>query len=68
MSQYVTETTLKHGHLELENLPFKDNTKVEVIVTPKTDFSKLSIEKMRELTKGIKGNLADDVNRERNER
>lgn len=31
MRQYITETTLKHSNLELENLPFKDNTKVEVI-------------------------------------
>ena len=68
MSQYVTETTLKHGHLELENLPFKDDTKVKVIVIPKVDFSQFSFLEARELTKNIKGNLSDDIIRERDER
>lgn len=65
MSQYTTEAILNHGHLELENLPFKDNTKVEVIVIPKVDFSQFSFLEAQKISKNIKGNLSDDMRRER---
>jgi len=66
MSQYIIDTYIKNGNIVLNNLPFSENTNVKVIVIPKVDLSKFSFEKVQELTKGISGNLSDDIIRERN--
>jgi hypothetical protein len=68
MSQFVIETHVKQGHVELYNVPFSDDTQVRVIVIPKADLEKMSFLKVRNLTKSIRGNLSDDVNGERDER
>lgn len=68
MNQFVTETRVAGGRLELFNLPFSDATEVKVFVIPKADLSKMSFLKTRELTRSIKGNLSNSVNRDRAER
>jgi len=37
MSQFVTETSIKHGHLELDNIPFTDDIIVKVIIIPQDE-------------------------------
>jgi len=51
--------------LELNNLPFSDEAKVEVIIIPKVNVSKMSLAKIQALTQSIQGNLSDDIIRER---
>ncbi len=68
MSQFVTETFIRNGHLELNNIPFTDNIEVKVIVIPKVDFSKMSFPEIWDITQGIKGKLSGDVAKERDER
>lgn len=68
MSQFVAETAIMNGHLELHNLPFADNMAVKVIVIPKVDLSQMSFPRIWETTSAIQGNLADDVVHERDER
>jgi hypothetical protein len=68
MSQFVTEARIAEGRLELLNIPFSDATEVKVFVIPKADLSRMSFFEARRLTGLIKGNLADSVNRERNDR
>jgi len=65
MSQFVTETHIKNGHLELNNVPFTDDIEVKVIVIPKVDLAKMSFPEIWEVTKPIKGNLAADIIQER---
>lgn len=66
MNQYIIDARIKDGYLTLTNLPFKE-TDVKVIVIPKVNFSELSFEKIRELTKSIKGNISYDMTSEREE-
>lgn len=68
MSQFVFETHVAGGRLELSNLPFSDATAVKVYVIPKADLAKMSFAKARELTSSIKGNLSNSINRDRTER
>lgn len=68
MNQYVIDARIKDGYLSIENLPFKEETDVKVIVIPKINFKELSFAKIRELTKSIKGNISDDIISEREER
>ena len=68
MSQFVAETSVTNGHLELNNIPFADNMHVKVIVIPKAELSQMSFPQVWEKTQAIQGNLADDVTRERDER
>lgn len=67
MSQYVIDAKIKNGYLSIGNLPFKEETDVKVIVIPKVNLDELSFEKIRELTKSIKGNISDDIISERDE-
>ncbi len=66
--QFVIETRVKEGHVELNNIPFSDETEVKVIVIPKVNLAKMSFPEIRELTKSIKGNLAGDIDVERNQK
>lgn len=68
MSQFVAETSIINGHLELNNLPFANNVHVKVIVIPKVDLSQMSFPQIWETTKPIQGMLSDDVAQERDER
>jgi hypothetical protein len=68
MNQFVAETRIAGGRLELFNLPFSDATEVKVYVIPKADLAKMSFVKARALTSSIKGNLSDSITRDRAER
>ena len=68
MSQFVAETSVTNGHLELNNIPFANNMHVKVIVIPKAELSQMSFSQAWEQTQAIKGNLAHDVSGERDER
>ncbi len=68
MSQFVAETSVTNGHLELNNIPFANNMHVKVIVIPKAELSQMSFSQAWEHTQAIKGNLAHDVSSERDER
>jgi len=68
MSQYSAECHVMNGRLELENLPFPNNANVRVFVFSKVDLSKMSFNRLRLLTKSVKGNLSDDIDKERDER
>ncbi len=68
MSQFVTETSIINGHLELHNIPFADNLPVKVIVIPKADLSRMSFPQIWETTQAIHGKLSDDIAQERDER
>jgi len=68
MSQFVAETSITNGHLELNNIPFANNVHVKVIVIPKMDLSQMSFPQIWEMTKPIQGKLSDDVAQERDER
>lgn len=67
MTQCVVDARVKDGYLSIDNLPFKEETDVKVIVIPKVIFSALSFQKIRELTKSITGNISDDIISEREE-
>ena len=68
MSQFVTETLITKGHLELNNIPFTDNVSVKVIIIPKVNLSNMSFPKIWETAKSIQGKLSTDVTLERDER
>lgn len=68
MSQFVAETSITNGHLELHNIPFANNLPVKVIVIPKVDLTKMSFPQIWETTRVIKGKLSDDIAQERDER
>lgn len=68
MNQFVAETRIAGGRLELFDLPFSDATEVKVFVIPKAELGKMSFLKTRELTRSIKGKLSDSINRDRAER
>ncbi len=61
MEQFVVETRIKNGHIELNNIPFPNDTEVKIITIPKTNLKKLSFNEVQQLTESIKGNLSDDV-------
>ena len=68
MSQFVTETYIRNGHLELNNIPFSGNIEVKVIVIPKVDLNQMSFPEIWKVTQKLKGKLSDDVTKERDER
>lgn len=68
MSQFIVETRVKRGHVEVDNIPFSDETDVRIIVIPKVNLTKMSFPKIRRLTKSIKGNISNDIEAERNKR
>ncbi|PIE28805.1 hypothetical protein CSA57_12295 [candidate division KSB3 bacterium] len=68
MNQFVAETSVSHGRLELNNIPFANNMPVKVIVIPKADLSQMSFPRAWEKTRTIQGRLAHDVSGERDER
>jgi hypothetical protein len=61
MSQFVAETSITNGHLELKNIPFVNDIPVKVIVIPKADLPEMSFPQIWETTKTIRGKLSDDV-------
>jgi hypothetical protein len=65
MAQFVVETSIKQGQWALDKIPFKDNTKVKVVLIPKVELSQMSFEKAQELTRKIKRNLSNDISEER---
>jgi len=42
MEQFVTETSISNGRLELNNIPFSNNVAVKIIIIPKVDLSSMS--------------------------
>lgn len=68
MSQFIAETSIMNGHLELNNIPFANNMHVKVIVIPKAELSQMSFSQAWEQTQSFEGNLAQDVSSERDER
>jgi len=67
VNQYSTDTYIKNGRLELNNLPFPDNVRVKIFIIPKVDLSRMSFNRIRKITESIRGNLSDDIRRERDE-
>ena len=68
MSQFVTETSIADGHLELNNIPFANNVPVKVIIIPKINLSNMSFPEIWKTTKTIHGKLSADIAQERDER
>lgn len=68
MKQYVADSRVRNGRLELENVPFSDNAEVRIFVVPKVRLSEMSFTKIRKLTRSVRGNLSDEIDRERDER
>ncbi len=68
MGQFTVEASIKNGELTLHKVPFKNNTRVKVVLIPKAELRKMSFTKVRKLTKCIKGSLSDDIIAERLER
>jgi hypothetical protein len=68
MSQFVTETSITDGHLELNDILFANNVPVKVIIIPKANLSNMSFPEIWETTKPIQGKLSADVAQERDER
>ena len=46
MSQFVADTSILNGHLELNNIPFANNIHVKVIVIPKVELSQMAFPQM----------------------
>ncbi len=65
MHQLTIETRVKHGQLQLNNMPFADDTEVKVVIIPKVNVEKMSFAKIQALTQPISGNLSDEIIRER---
>ncbi|CAN2042588.1 conserved hypothetical protein [Candidatus Magnetomoraceae bacterium gMMP-15] len=68
MGQFVTETLISNGRLELNNIPFSNNVAVKIIIIPKVDLSNMSFPEIWKTTKQINGNISEDIAQERNER
>lgn len=66
--QYIIDTTVTKGHVEIDNLPFPDLTRIKVLLFPEADIKNMMFMKACELTKNIKGNISDDIDAERGER
>ncbi len=65
MRQLTIETHVKQGGLQLNNIPFANDTAVKVIVIPKVNLEKMSFAKIQSLTQSIHGNLSEDIIHER---
>ena len=68
MSQYIIDAVVKKGHIEIDNLPFPDLSKIKVMLFPEADLKRMSFFKAWEITKNIKGNLSEEIDLERGER
>lgn len=68
MNQFVTDSKITQGHLELDNIPFPDNSEVRIFIVPKPDLSNMSFKKIQQMTKTIQGNLSEDIDKERGDR
>ncbi len=68
MPQFITDTAIKNGGITLRKIPFRDNTKVKVVLIPKAELSKMSFATARKLTKKIKGSLSENIIAERRAR
>jgi len=68
MRQYVADSHIRNGRLELENVPFSDDVEIRIFVVPKVRLAEMSFTRIRELSKSVKGKLSDDIDRERDER
>lgn len=66
MTQYITETKVEKGTINLSDIPIKNNTDVKVIIIQKVELDKLLSDKAIYLSKDIKGNLSDEIIRDRN--
>jgi hypothetical protein len=65
MYKVTREVHIKKGHLELNELPFSDDTIVNVVIFPKVDLEKMLFEQAQVLSQSIRGNLSDDIAKER---
>lgn len=65
MNQFIVDTRIIKGRLELNDVPFSDEQEVKVIVIPRVKLDKMSFHKIQQLIKSIKGNLSDDIIGER---
>jgi hypothetical protein len=68
MTQYIVNTIVKDGHVEINDLPFPNLSRIKVLLLPEIDIKEMSFFKAQELTKEIKGNLSDEIDFERGER
>jgi hypothetical protein len=68
MSQFIIDTIVKNGHIEINNLPYPDLSRVKILVFPEADLKKMSFKKAQALTGNIKGKLSDEIDFERGER
>ncbi|MBF0121419.1 MAG: hypothetical protein HQK79_21525 [Desulfobacterales bacterium] len=68
MGQFITETLITNGHLELNNIPFGNNVAVKIIIIPKANLEKMSFPGIWEATKQISGKLCEDITQERDDR
>jgi len=68
MIQYVADSHIRNGRLELDNVPFSDDVEVRIFIVPKVRLSEMSFSRIRKLTRSVRGNLSDDIDRERGER
>ena len=68
MGQFVIEARIKNGHLELDDMPFPDDTELKIIAIPKVNLAKMSFPEIQKLTKTVKGNLSDDIVADRDTR
>lgn len=65
MTQYIADTQVKQGNIELSGVPFEEDQDVRVIVIPRANLQKMAYREVQELTKSLSGDLADDVQAER---
>lgn len=67
MAQITINTHIKQGKLQLDNLPFPDNTKVKVVMIPNLDIEleKKWFAQIQALTQSDHGNWSEDIIQER---
>jgi hypothetical protein len=67
MAQITINTHIKQGKLQLDNLPFPDNTKVKVVMIPNLDIDleKKWFFQIQALTQSDQGNWSEDIIQER---
>ncbi|MBF0451299.1 MAG: hypothetical protein HQK75_11395 [Candidatus Magnetomorum sp.] len=68
MGQFIADTSISNGRLELNNIPFSNNVAVKIIIIPKIDLSNMSFPEIWKTTKQIHENFSNDAACERDER
>ena len=68
MGQIIYNAKVRKRKLSLSNIPFSDNTKVQVIILPMVNYDDMKFNEAQKITKTIPGNLSDDLIEERNKR